>query len=57
MYLYNKCICYTLTYLCVGVIDADIHKNHKENSNGDTKVTHQTPDLRVKKSRIKCSLY
>lgn len=37
------------TYLCVGVINADIHSYHEENSNGDTEITHQTANLKGKK--------
>lgn len=41
------------TYLCVGVINVDIHSNHEENSDWDTKVTHQTTDLKKKKKIVK----
>lgn len=37
------------TYLCVCVINANIHSNHEENSDGDAKVTHQTTDLKGNK--------
>lgn len=33
------------SYLGVSIRNADIHSNHDENSNGDTKVSNQTTDL------------
>ena len=34
-------------YLGVSIIDVDVHCNHEENSDGDTKVSDQTTDLEV----------
>lgn len=33
------------TYLCVSILNADIHSNHEENSNRDTEISNQTTDL------------
>lgn len=40
-------------YLSVSILNADIHSNHEENSNGYTKISNQTTDLHGQQ-RIQC---
>ena len=38
-------------YLGVSIIDVDVNCDHEENSDGDTKVSNQTTDLKKIKSK------
>lgn len=34
-----------LANLCVGITDADIHSDHEEDGDGDTKISNHSSDL------------